>query len=122
MKYYSTEYCQYFLLYTNDIMAIMQTSDDFIRNELGKRFVVNPNSIGPPTQYLENKGSYVNLQNGRSAWSISQSQYFQDAMKNVIDVLVQEGKTLPKRGKYLWTSNYRPDTDTSTEIPPPRAS
>ena len=105
MKYYSTEYCQYFLLYTNDIMAIMQKSDDFVRNELGKRFVVNPNSIGPPTQYLGNKVSSITLDNVRNAWSFSSSRYVQAAVKNVIDTWPQEEKTLPKRGKYPWTSN-----------------
>ena len=56
-----TDYYKYVLLYTNDILAIIQKPEDFIRYEIGKIFVVKPNSIGPPTQYLENKGSYVNL-------------------------------------------------------------
>ena len=43
-------------------------------------------------------------------------------MKNFIDKLAQEGRTLPKRAKYPWTSNYRPDTDTSPDIPAPRAA
>ena len=42
-------YYQYVLLYTDNILAIMQKPEDFIRNELGKRFVVKPNYIGPPT-------------------------------------------------------------------------
>ena len=63
MKDDGTDYYQYVLLYTDDILAIMQKPEDFIRHELGKIFVVKPNYIGPPTQYLGNKVSYVNLEN-----------------------------------------------------------
>ena len=59
-----TDYYQYVLLYTDDILAIMQKPEDFIRHDLGKRFVVKPKYIGPPTQYLGNKVSYVTLDNG----------------------------------------------------------
>ena len=76
-----TYYYQYVLLYTEGILAIMQNPEDFIHHEQGKRFFVKPNSIAPPTQYLRNKDSYVTLENGRSAWSFSSSQYVQDAMK-----------------------------------------
>ena len=117
-----TDYYQYVLIYTNDILVIMQNPKDFIRHELGKIFFVKPNSIRPPAQYLGNKVSYVTLENGRSAWRFSSSQYVQDAVKNVIDTLSQEGGTLPKREKYPWDINYRSDTDTSPEYPPPRVA
>ena len=66
-----TDYYQYFLLYTNGILEIIQNPDYFIRHELGKRFVVKPNPIGPPTKYLGNKVYYVTLKNVQSAWSFS---------------------------------------------------
>ena len=50
MKDNSIDYYEYVLLYTDNILAIMQNPEDFIRHELGKIFVVKPNSIGPPTQ------------------------------------------------------------------------
>ena len=65
----------------------MQNPEDFIRHELGKRFVVKPNTIGPPTQYLRNKVSRVTLENGQNSWSFRSSQYVQDAAKNVINTL-----------------------------------
>ena len=80
------------------------------------------NSIGPPTQYLGNKLSYVTLDNGRNLWRFISSQYVQDDVKNVIDTLSQEGKTLPKHAKSPWTSNYRPDTDTLPELTGPRVA
>ena len=59
----------------------MQNPEDFIRNELGKIFVVKPNSIGHPNKYLGNKVSYIALENGRNAWRFSLSQYVQDSVK-----------------------------------------
>ena len=76
-------------------MVIMKNPEDLINHELGKIFVVKPKSIGPPDQYLINKVSYVTLDNGRSAWSFRSSQYVQYAVKNSIDTLAQERKTLP---------------------------
>ena len=44
-----TDYYQYVLLYTDDILAIMEEPERFIRNELSKCFVVKEKSIGKPT-------------------------------------------------------------------------
>ena len=84
-----TYYYQYVLLYTEIILAIMQNPEEFIRHELGKRFVVKPNFIGPSNQYLGNKVSYITLDNGRSVCSFSSYHYVQDAVKNVIYTLYQ---------------------------------
>ena len=122
VKENGTDYYQYVLLYTDDILAIMENPEAFIRNDLGKRFVVKLNSIGKPTQYLGNKVSYVTLENGVSAWSFSSSQYVQSAVKNFIDHLTSEGRLLPGREKSPWTSNYRPETDVSPKLPPLKAA
>jgi len=111
-----TNYYQYVLLYTDDILAIMEKPETFIREELSNKFVVKPNSIGKPTQYLGNKVSYIQLENGRHAWSFSSSQYVQNAVKGVEEYLSRDGKSLPLRVKSCWTSNYRPEADTSPEL------
>ena len=77
------EYYQYVLLYTDDILAISEDPERFIRDELDSCFVVKPKSIGKPTQYLGNKVTEVKLDNGITAWSFSSSQYTQNAVKNV---------------------------------------
>jgi hypothetical protein len=51
------KYYEYVLLYTDDILAIGENPEHFIREELDKCFVVKPKSIGKPTQYLRNKVS-----------------------------------------------------------------
>ena len=121
MKDKGTDYYQYVLLYTDDIMAIMQKPEDFIRHDLGKRFVVKPKSIKPQTQYLRNKVSYVTFDNGRNTWSFISSRYVQYAVKNAIDTLAKEGRNLPKQGKSPCTSNYRRETGTSPDLHAPRA-
>ena len=79
----NTDYYQYVLLYTDDILAIMEEPEAFIRNELSTKFVVKPSSIGRPTHYLGNKVSYLQWENGNHAWSFSSSQYVQNAVNNV---------------------------------------
>ena len=44
-----TTYWQYVLLNVDDILAIMEKPENFIRNELGSRFTVKEKWIGPPT-------------------------------------------------------------------------
>ena len=89
-----SEYWQYVLLYTDDILVIMCDPETFLRQEIGSRFTLKESSIGPPTQYLGNKVSEVVLKNGRSAWSFSSSQYTQSAVKNVEEYLMRDRKKL----------------------------
>jgi hypothetical protein len=117
-----TDYYQYVLLYTDDILAIMENPETFIREELSNKFVVKPNSIGKPTQYLGNKVTNIQLENGRHAWSFSSSQYVQNAVKGVEEYLSRDGKSLPSRVKSCWTSNYHPEADTSPELSPTHAA
>ena len=111
-----TTYWQYVLLYTDDILAIMEEPEKFLREELGQRFTLKEKSIGPPTQYLGNKVSEVELENGVKCWSFSSSQYIQNAVKNIEKRLHLRGETLPGRGSAPWPSNYRPEIDISPEL------
>ena len=60
-------YNQYFLLYTDDMSCIMEKSRDFMENEVGSRFKLKQNSIGPLTQYLGNKVTQVIIEDGKNA-------------------------------------------------------
>ena len=51
-----TRYYQYALLYTDNILAIMEEPESFLHNELGNCFTLKEKSIGPPAQYSGNKG------------------------------------------------------------------
>jgi hypothetical protein len=113
---------EYVLLYTDDILAIMQEPEAFLRTEFASRFALKPQSIGEPTQYLGNKVTKVILENGAVAWAFSSSQYIQNAFRNV-DVY-RERNRLRKLTpcKSPWPSNYRPETDVTPELNPEEAS
>ena len=86
-----TDYWQYVLLYTDDIVAVMEEPENFLREEVGKRFTLKEKSIGPPTQYLVNKLSDVTMKDGTKFWIFSSSQYVQSAAANVEDYLHKRG-------------------------------
>ena len=110
------KYMQYVLLYTDDILCIMEHPEKFLRDELGTRFTLKESSIGPPKQYLGNKVSQVTLENGTQCWSFSSSQYVQNAVKNVEDQLHKTGEKLPTRVRSPWPTNYRPESDITPEL------
>ena len=75
-------------------------------------------SIGPPSQYLGNKVMKVELDNGVECWGFCSSQYVQNAIRNVEDYLERNGRPMLKRNcKFPWPCNYRPEVDTSPELP-----
>ena len=116
------EHWQCVLLYTDDILAIMEEPERFIRDELGQRFTIKEKSIGPPTQYLGNKVSEVTMANGVKCWSFSSSQYTQNAVKNVETYLSKTGEKPLHKTKSPWPCNYRPETDISPELTELKAS
>ena len=115
-KYGGSDYYQYVLLYTDDILCIMENSEDFMRNEIGSRFKLKESSIAPPTQCLENEVSQVTLENGTNCWNFSSSSYVQNAVKNVEMHLHRKGEKLPPRVKSPWSSGYRPETDVTPTL------
>ena len=117
-----SEYYQYILLYMDDILAIMEEPEKFLRKELGARFTLKEKSIGLPLQYLGNKVSQVTLQNGVTCWSFSSSQYIQNAVNNVENYLLKQGEKKLPRTKSPWPSNYRPEIDVSPVLSPGLAS
>mmetsp|Transcript_12714 Transcript_12714/g.18116 ORF Transcript_12714/g.18116 Transcript_12714/m.18116 type:complete len:403 (+) Transcript_12714:1096-2304(+) len=110
-------YWEFVLLYVDDVLCVSNQGIDVIKNEIGHYFQIkHPDKVGPPDIYLGNKVTKVQLENGKSAWSLSSSQYVQDAVKNVEDYFITLGKTLPKKANYPLKGDYRPTTDLTTEL------
>lgn len=123
MKSDGTTYWQYVLLYTDNILSIMEEPEKFIRYELGSHFTIKLNSIRPPTQYLGNKVSEVTLENGANkCWSFSSPQYIQNVISNVEEYFKTRGAKLPSRAKSPWPTNYCPEVDTTPELVPTEAT
>ena len=116
------EYWEYVLLYCDDTLVISEKGEAVLRQEIGKYFELKEESIGPPSIYLGGKVRKVTLKNGVEAWSFSSSQYVQAAVKNVEEYLASKEKKLPSRASAPFTSNYRPEVDTSPELDPAEAS
>ena len=85
LKSNGVQHYQHVLLYTDDILPIVQEPGTFSREELGKRFTLKQKSIGSPEQCLGNKISLVTLENGVKYWSLNSSQFVEDAVKNIED-------------------------------------
>ena len=58
-----SNYYQYVLLYTDDILCIMESPENFMLNEIWERCKLKKVSISSPTQHLGNKVSQVTLEN-----------------------------------------------------------
>ena len=117
-----SEYWEYVLLYCDDTLVISEKGESVLREEIGKYFELKEESIGPPSIYLGGKMRKVTLNNGVEAWSFSSSQYVQAAVDNVEDYLKARNQKLPARASAPFTSNYRPEVDTSPELGPAEAS
>ena len=117
-----TSYWEYVLLYVDDALCISMDATNVLNHQIGKYFYIKEGSVGPPTLYLGNKVSKVTLENGADAWSFSSSQYVQNAVHNVEEYLSKQNKALPKRATAPFSSNYRPETDTSPELDPYQAN
>ena len=52
-KQYGTEVYEYVLLYTDDCLVVSENTESILENEIGRYFELKPDSIGPPSLYLD---------------------------------------------------------------------
>ena len=62
------EYYEYVLLYTNDAVAISENGEYVLREQIGKYFELNEESIEHPVIYLGRRLCKVELENSFKAW------------------------------------------------------
>ena len=117
-----SEYYEYVLIYTDDVLVVSEHGENFLRNQLGKYFEIKEESIGAPKIYLGGRLSKVTLVNGQECWGFSSSQYVQESVKNLEETLEKQGLKLPARANTPLTSSYRPEIDVSGELQPNQAS
>ncbi len=58
------DFKQYVLLYLDNVLVISERAKQMLRSEIGKHFVLNKESTGPPSNYLDGKLLGVTLDNG----------------------------------------------------------
>jgi hypothetical protein len=85
-----TEYYEYVLVYTDDILAISMTSKDIL-NQLDQHYVLKPGSVGKPTQYLGAQIGEFRIPSDpeKIRWSMSSEKYVKEAIRNVQDWLAE---------------------------------
>ena len=77
---------------------------------------MKPGSVGTPKLYLGAKFSKIHLPNGVEAYTVSTSQYVQEAVNNVEVHLTAKGMHLNRGGKAPLSPGYRPELDASPEL------
>jgi hypothetical protein len=78
------EYYEYVLVYTYDILAISTNPTDILAT-VYQHYMLNPNSIGPLTQYLGAQiGRYIVSEDpDKPKWYMSSEKYVKEAIRNV---------------------------------------
>jgi hypothetical protein len=109
------KYYKYVLLYVDNILVISENAGTVLQKEIGQHFVLQEESIGPPSQYLGGKLSEVTLVNGTKAWAFGSCQYVQAAVCNLEDHLAKTGEKLPYKAPTPLFSRYPLEIDVSPE-------
>lgn len=110
-----TKYYEYVLVYTDDILVLSMRPHD-VMSALDQHYVIKPNSIGPPTQYLGAQIGTFTFANEpeKSFWSMSSEKYVKEATRNVQNWLsARDMKALKTRAPSVFPSGYRPEVDAS---------
>ena len=99
------------LICADDILAIVEETETFLREELGKMFTMKENLIGSPEQCLGDKVSLVTLENGIKFWSYNSSQCVQTAVKNLECYRTRSNLRPLLKAKSPWPYNYCQEAD-----------
>jgi hypothetical protein len=101
--------------YADDFLEFGDETKDILM-KLNKYFKRKPDSIHPPDDYLGTKIKKTILLNGALAWGQNSSHYIRNAVKNLEEWMVKEGKKLPKQAPTPISSTYKPEIDISPEL------
>ena len=116
------EYWEYILLYTDDVLVILDTGEKKLRDGIGKYFQLKEESTGKPKIYLGGHMQKVTLENGQDSWAFGSSQYWKAAVANVETFLAESGAKLPSRAETSIQTSYRPELDILAELKPTEAA
>jgi hypothetical protein len=122
LKSDGSEYYEYVLIYTDDVLVVSTGGEKILREEIGRYFDLKEESIGPPTIYLGGHLRKVELENGVKAWAFSSSQYVTEAVKNIERYLDRKGGKLPSKAETPIQTSFRPELDVSPELNPTNAA
>lgn len=104
-------YYEYLLVYTDDVLCISMDPNKILCY-LDQHFLLKPDSIGPPKQYLGASVSKYKVPDGaEECWCMGSEQYVKEAIRNVENWLAErEGKLKTKASSPL-SPSYAPELD-----------
>ena len=74
------KYHEYVLLNVDDCLVVSHKLEANLRKEIGNRFQLKEESIGPPSQYLGGKLRQVTTENSQEFWEFGSTQYVRSAV------------------------------------------
>lgn len=120
----NNEYWELLLVYVDDIL-IMSNKPKPHMDRLQSEYGFALSALGEPERYLGSNIEKVMIpgdDTGREYWSMSSSTYVKNAVNNVKQLLSEEDRFLKTTAKTPLPSGYRPELDTSDELPSELAS
>lgn len=116
-----TPYYEYVLIYVDDCLAVSMSPNDILM-KLDQHFLLKPDSIGKPTQYLGASVKEWKFRDGETCWAMGSEQYVKEAIRNVKNWLEQRGKALRSKAPSVLPSDYRPELDVTPLLEDEEAS
>lgn len=105
---------EYLLVYTDDLLCISNNPREILNN-LDQHYLLKPDSICIPTQYLGAQiGKYVlEDEPDRPRWYMSSEKYVKEAVRNVKEWMKAKKEIFKTRAPSVLPSGYRPELDVS---------
>jgi hypothetical protein len=107
------KYYEYLFVYTDDVIAISETPRDIL-DEMNRHFLLKPESIGEPTQYLgATISKYWVDGDPNPKWAIGSQKYISEAINVIKKRLGTKGMTLRTKASSVLPTGYRPELDST---------
>lgn len=113
VKVDGTPYYEYLLVYTDELLVLSENPKSIL-NAMDQHYLLKPDSIGTPTQYLGAQVGYYRLtdQPEKKRWYMSSERYVKEAIRNV-KIWLEENNEVLKGTKTtcVLPSSYRQEMD-----------
>ena len=108
------EYYEMVLCYTDDILSVSKEPKKTMI-ELQRTFKLKGDKMERPETYL---GAQLDTMviDGVECWTMSAEKYVKSAVDNVETTLAKSGNRLPSKCHTPFSSNYKPELDTTAEL------
>ena len=101
---------------------VSDNAESILKQEVGRYFELEKESIGPPKIYLGGHLREVQIDSTTKAWAFSSTQYVQAAVTNVENYLSKRGEKLRAKASNVLPKDYHPEVDVTEELAHDEAS